>query len=495
MIADTTDVAYSSASELAARVRRREVSPVELVDACIQRIEARNPSLTAFVYYGYDEARQRAREAERAVMSGQELGPLHGVPTAMKDCFDHKPGWVTTYGGVRAFQNWVADSYCTYAERIERAGAILLGKTNSPAMGFRGTCDNYMFGPTRNPFDLSRNSGGSSGGSAAAVADGLVAIAEGTDGGGSIRIPASWCGVYGFKASFGRVPMVSRPNAFGTNTPFVFEGVITRTVEDAALGLSALAGYHSGDPFSLDQRIDLMGSLRRSVKGMRIAYSPNLDVFPVNPDVASCVANAVTVFEEAGAHVEEVRLNITRHQRELSDVWCRLIMALNLTALENFKRGGLDLVRDHAGDFPPEYLAWVEQGYRMSLLDFLKDQEIQSEIYDAIQGVLNTHDLLITPTLACTAVENTDDGNTKGPTHIQGEAVDSLIGWCLTYLVNYSGHPAASVPAGLTADGLPVGMQLIGRRYADDTVLGASAVFERIKPWQETYRRCAGRPL
>jgi amidase len=301
--------------------------------------------------------------------------------------------------------------------------------------------------------------------------------------------------VYGFKASFGRVPMVSRPNAFSTNTPFVFEGVLTRTVGDAALGLTALAGYDSRDPLSLDQPIDPMASLNRSVKGMRIAYSPNLDVFPVDPDVANCVANAVKAFEDAGASVEHVRLNITRPQRELSDVWCRLIMALNLTALEQFKRGGLDLLRDHAADFPPEYHAWVQHAYRMSLLDFLKDQEVQTEIYDAIQGVLNTYDLLITPTLACTAVDNTDDGNTKGPTQIQGEAIDPLIGWCLTYLVNFTGHPAASIPAGLTDRGLPVGMQIIGRRYADDAVLGASAVFERIKPWRQTYDRCAQRAV
>jgi len=289
--------------------------------------------------------------------------------------------------------------------------------------------------------------------------------------------------------------MTSRPNAFSTNTPFLFEGVLTRTVEDAALGLSALAGYHPSDPFSLDERIDPMGALRRSVKGLRIAYSPNMDVFPVDPDVASSVASAVKVFEQAGASVHQVRLNIKRPQHELSDVWCRLIMALNVTALENFKRGGLDLIRDHAADFPPEYLSWVEQGYRMTLLDFLNDQEVQTEVYDAIQGVLNTYDLLVSPTLACTAVDNTSDGNTKGPTHIQGEAVDSLIGWCLTYLVNYSGHPAASIPAGLTDAGLPVGMQIIGRRYADDTVLAASAVFERIKPWQQTYDRVAARPL
>src|SRR5205823_3575804 len=162
----------------------------------------------------------------------------------IKDLFDFKPGWPSTFGGIRALKDLKLDLSCIYAERMERAGAILLGKTNSPVMGFRGTCDNYLFGPSRNPFNVAKNTGGSSGGSAAAVADGLVPIAEGTDGGGSIRIPAAWCGVFGFKASFGRVPFVARPNAFGGDTPFLFEGTLSRTVEDAALGLTALTGYH-----------------------------------------------------------------------------------------------------------------------------------------------------------------------------------------------------------------------------------------------------------
>jgi amidase len=184
-------LAYATATELAARIRRRDLSPVEVVEAHVERIGERNPGLNAFVYEGFDDARRRAREAEEALTSGEEVGPLHGVPTAMKDLFDFKPGWPTTFGGVRAFEKFVPDFYCAWAERMERAGAIILGKTNSPVMGFRGTCDNYMFGPTRNPFDPSRNSGGSSGGSAAAVADGMLPLAEGTDGGGSVRIPAS----------------------------------------------------------------------------------------------------------------------------------------------------------------------------------------------------------------------------------------------------------------------------------------------------------------
>ena len=194
------ELAYMSAAEIAERVRRRNLSPVEVVDACIARIERRNPSLNAFVFQGFDDARREAKAAEAAVMSGAASGPLHGVPSAIKDLFDFKPGWPFTFGGVRAMKDCVAQWHCVFAERVEKAGAILLGKTNSPTMGLRGTCDNYLFGPTRNPFDVRKNTGGSSGGSAAAVADGLVPFAEGTDAGGSIRIPAAWCNVVGFKA-------------------------------------------------------------------------------------------------------------------------------------------------------------------------------------------------------------------------------------------------------------------------------------------------------
>src|SRR5215210_2900691 len=298
------ELARLTAAELAGRIRRRELSPVEVMEAAIGRIESDNERLNAFVYLDLEQARERAREAENAVASGAELGPLHGIPTAMKDLFDFKPGWPSTFGGVRALKEFVPDFYCAWAERMERAGAIIVGKTNSPVMGFRGTCDNPLFGPSRNPFDISRNTGGSSGGSAAAVADGLVPIAEGTDGGGSIRIPSSWCGVYGYQASFGRVPLIGRPNAFGGLNPFIYEGPIARTVEDAALAMTALAGADRRDPLSLPGEADFLGATRRSIAGMRIAFSPDLGVFPVDRRVADVVAGAVRAFEEAGAHVD-----------------------------------------------------------------------------------------------------------------------------------------------------------------------------------------------
>jgi amidase len=377
---------------------------------------------------------------------------------------------------------------------VEKAGAIILGKTNSPTMGLRGTCDNFLFGPTRNPFDVRKNAGGSSGGSAAAVADGLVPFAEGTDAGGSIRIPAAWCNLVGFKASFGRNPVVMRPNAFGGSMPFMGEGPISRTVEDAALALSVLAGYDAGDPFSFETNEDFVAATRRSIRGWKIAYSPDLDVFPVAPEVRAVVDKAVEVFAAAGATVEHVKLGLKRSQREFSDAWGRLIAPLNITGLEGMKAAGIDLLGEHRDDFRPEYLHWIDIGQKLSAMDVVRDQAIRTEVFDAIQGALAAHEILVSPTLACMPVDNRTDGNTMGPREVNGEEVDPLIGWCLTYFTNFSGHPSISVPAGLSG-GLPVGMQLIGRRNADADVLAAAAAFERLQPWRDHYRICAGRKL
>lgn len=487
------ELAYVGVAELAGRIRRRDLSPVEVVDAFIERIEERNPTVNAFIFKGFDDARAAAREAEQAVTSGKPLGALHGVPTAIKDLFDFKPGWPATYGGIRAFKDNTEAYHCMFAERVEQAGAIIMGKTNSPVMGFRGTCDNPLFGATRNPFDPTKNTGGSSGGGAAAVADGLVPFAEGTDGGGSIRIPASWCGLYGYKASFGRIPCIVRPNAFGNSMPFIFEGPLTRSVEDAAIALNALAGYDSRDPYAIDDPQDFTAALQQPVDGMRIAYSPDFGVYPVDRRVAAVVADAVKAFAEAGAHVEEVDIDVPYDQRELSDLWCRQIMLVNVGTLEAFKAGGTDLLGDHRDDLPPQYIRWAEEVYAQSIPDMLADYNMRTGVYDAIQGVLDTHDLLVTPTLAALPVDNAEEpGATVGPSEIEGVEVDELIGWCMTYFTNFSGHPSASVPAGM-ADGLPVGMQIIGRRYADADVLAASAAFERVRPWFATYNQCAGR--
>ncbi len=335
-----------------------------------------------------------------------------------------------------------------------------------------------------------RTQGDSSGGSAGAVAAGLLPLCEGTDGGGSIRIPSSWCGVYGYKPSFGRVPLVTRPNAFSGTEPFIFEGPITRTVEDAALAMTVLAGYDSRDPYSVDGSVDFISALRGSLAGKTIAYTRDYGIFPVDPRVVAVVDKAVAAFEEAGAHVEEVEIGLRRSQRELSDVWCRFIAPHQVAAIEGFKREGIDLLRDHRDDFPPELLHWDGIGRSLTVTQYLSDQEVRTEVFEALRAVLDRYDLLVSPTLACLAVDNATDGNTLGPAAIEGETIDRLIGWCMTYLINYTGHPAATVPAGLADNGLPVGMQIVGKRYADGDVIAASAEFERLRPWMDTYRRC-----
>lgn len=488
------DLATMGTVELARRLRKGELSATEVVQATAARIEERNPSLNALVHQAFDEAIDSAREADDALHRGESIGPLHGVPTALKDITGYKPGWPATWGGIRALKDNRPNLTGLFTERMERAGAIIVGQTNSPTMGFRGTCDNYLFGPTRNPFNLNRNSGGSSGGSAAAVADGLLTFAEATDGGGSIRIPASWCGAYGFKASVGRVPHIARPNAFSGLNPYIHLGSVTRSVADTALTMDVLAGSDPRDPLPAHDSVDFTAATKGSIRGLRIAYSSNFDVFPVDPRVETAVAKAVAAFEESGATVEAVNLGLTIPQQELSDLWCRLIMPNSLFDLDQFKADGLDLLKDHADDFPPEYRRWVEIGRQQTVTDFLRDQAKRTEVFDAVQRVFDRHDLLVTPTVACLPVENARDGNTVGPSEINDESVDPLLGWCLTYPINFTGHPAASIPAGL-ADGLPVGMQIIGRLGADANVIAASAEFERLRPWQDSYEICANRPI
>jgi Asp-tRNA(Asn)/Glu-tRNA(Gln) amidotransferase A subunit family amidase len=487
------ELAYMPATELADRIRRRDLSPIDVVDAFLKRIELRNKTLNAYVLVLHDEARHRAREAEKAVVAGAPLGPLHGIPIAIKDLFDFKAGVPNTFG-CKPFRNWTPTVSATYVTRLERAGAIVLGKTNTPEFGHRGITDNYLFGPTSTPFRIGKNAGGSSGGSAAAVADGLAPIAQGSDGGGSIRIPAAWCGVYGFKASFGRVAAVARPDAFMLAVPFAHAGPLARSVADAALMLGAMSGPDDRDPYSLPaDGADYMAATRRSVAGLRIAWSPDLGVFPIEPEVARVTSEAVRAFEVAGARVEEVRVGFKRSQEELCGAWMRQSAVRSAEAVDGFKRDGIDLLGSHRDQISPEFAANLELGWAQSAMDYRRDDVIRTEVLDALQDVFDRYDLLVCPTLAALPVDNATDGNTLGPAEIQGQRVDRLLGWCLTYPFNFTGHPAASIPAGLSADGLPVGLHIAGRRFADETVIAASAAFEQVRPWAATYPQGTGR--
>ncbi len=480
---ELSDLRWATAAQTARAIRAREISSREAVDAAIERIERYNERLNAFVYTAFDEARDRADEADRATVAGADLGPLHGVPTAIKDLFDFKPGWPATFGGIPALKDYTVPVSCVWAERVEAAGGIILGKTNSPVMGFRGTCDNPLFGPSRNPFDLDRNTGGSSGGGAGAVAVGLVPFAEGTDGGGSIRIPAAWCGLVGFKQSWGRMPCIMRPNAFAGVNPFVFEGVMSRTTQDAALVLSVLCGPDPADPFAADLPFTDLDAPARGIAGMRIAYSPDFGGFPVEDGVARVVDEAVAAMEQAGAVVERIDTRLPRDQFELGELWCRLIAPMNLETLVGFEASGIDLLGEYRDQLPEPYLRFVDEAARTTVLEYARHQQARTEVYDFVQSFLVDHDLLVTPTLACAPVRNAADrGQTMGPSEVAGVPVDPSIGWCLTYPLNFTGHPAASVPAGLS-DGLPVGLQIIGRHRADADVLAACGALESVRPW------------
>ena len=485
----TDDLETASATELAARIRAGELSPTDVVDACLSRIESRNEDTNAFVTVLDEDAMDRARAAEKAVQRGNSLGPLHGVPIAVKDLFDFKAGVRNTMGSV-PFGDFVPDESATYVDRLEAAGAIIVGKTNTPEFGHKGTTDNKLFGPTSTPFDTDRNAGGSSGGSAAAVADGLVPIAQGSDGGGSVRIPAAWCGVVGFKASYGRVAQAIRPDAFLSHTPFIHAGPITRTVEDAALMVSTMTGPHPRDPLSVpDDDPDYLGAVTRGISDLEIAYSTDFDVFPVDERVTDMCVDAVSGFEDAGATVDTVDIGIQQPHDELADLWIREIGLLYHSALEGFKDMGMDLLGDHRDELCPEFADLLENTRDISGIQVKRDDHRRTRVYDAIQDVFAEYDLLVTPTLAVPPVENDMDPDvqTVGPRTIAGESVDPLIGWCLTYPINFTGHPAASIPAGLTDDGLPVGLQVIGRRYDDEAVIAAGAALERTRPWRETY--------
>ncbi len=482
------EFAQWSASHTASQVKSKSVSPVEVTRAAIDRIEQINSRLNAVVFSDFEQALEQARSLEKKIMAGNEPGPLAGVPTLIKDLFSFKPGWPATLGGIRALRDYAPDFYSTFPERVEKSGSIVLGKTNSAAMGFCGVTDNKMFGPTRNPFDLRYNSGGSSGGAAAAVASGLVPVAEASDGGGSIRIPAAWCGLIGFQPSFGTIPAIMRPNAFGATAPFLYDGPLARTVEDIALTLSVLSGHDPRDPFSAAKAPDFKSALTRPIKGMRIGVTRDFGIFPVDTRIADRVQATARILEDAGAIVEPLDIHIPHTQKALSDLWCRMIASVSHGAILDLAKQVIDLWDQRQDELPAALKQWVNVASGMSLEDIQADQAMRTDVFDAFTRAFEKHDLILSPVTSCMPCRNGETGDTVGSKEIGGIPVDPRIGWAMTYLTNFTGHPAASVPAGVI-EGLPVGVQIIGKRHGDLSVLSACAALEKINPWAETYER------
>ncbi|MBL1078839.1 amidase [Nocardia sp. 2] len=483
-----TDLVLLPATELAQRIRARRVSPVEVVDAYLARIDAVNPALNAYVTVLADRARAAAKVAEREVSEGRVRGPLHGVPIAVKDLFDFLEGVPNTFG-VTEFAGYVPEETAPHVSRLEQLGAIILGKTNTPEFGHKATTDNRLYGPTSTPFAAGHNAGGSSGGSAAAVAAGMCALAQGSDGGGSVRIPAALCGVVGLKPSFGLLAGVVRPDAFFAFNPFMGNGPLARSVEDCALMLEAMAGFDARDPGSVPLPVkSFREAIFQPARGLRVAYLPTLGGFPVAADVAAVIDTAAHALESAGVVVEQPDFTLPASHTEVTDLWLRCTGSAMIGLIETFRDAGLDLRAVSWETLPPHLREATERATTFTTADTRRDQFLRTAIFDALAAIFDRYDAIITPTTGVAAVPNATDGWTVGPTTIDDEPVDPVLGWCLTHPFNYTGSPAISVPAGMTPAGFPVGLQIAAPRFRDDTVLTLAAAFERIRPWHGELR-------
>jgi len=437
----------------------------------LERIDQLNPKLNAYCTLTAEQARSAAREAETAIMRETELGPLHGVPFSLKDLTVTK-GIRTTFGS-KIFEHHIPTEDAILVERLRTAGGILLGKTNTPEYGCKGLTDNKIFGTTYNPWNLDRTPGGSSGGAAAAVAAGLGPLAEGSDLAGSIRMPASFCGVVGFKPSQGRIPRYPNINAWNSLTA---NGPLTRTVADAALMFQTMAGPDMRDPLSLpdtgeDFCTAVQGDLR--LTGLRVAWTPDLRLVPVDPVVQEICARATRLFVDLGCSVEEAS----------PDFSGALELFTILNASLRTAAGG-DYVEEWANQMDPILLRRVEQGRSLSLIDVGKAENARTTLYHRVRKFFENYDLLLLPTTA-TCPYSADGGL---PTEVAGRSISSPYELLLlTYAFNLTGQPAISVPAGWTDDGLPIGLQIVGRQRADALVLRAAAAFEAAAPW--THRR------
>jgi aspartyl-tRNA(Asn)/glutamyl-tRNA(Gln) amidotransferase subunit A len=468
-----TPLWYTPATELAAAIREKRLSPVELVEVILARIESLNPLLNAYCTVVGDRAMYAAKRAEAAVMRGDRLGLLHGVPVSIKDLVFTEG--IRTTGGSRIYRDYVPDEDEVVVERLKAAGAIILGKTNVPEFGYQGVTNNRLFGETLNPWNLDRTPGGSSGGAAAAVAAGLGPLAVGQDGGGSIRIPASFCGLFGLKPSFGRVPLYpscrkSELPGFSGWESLEHTGPITRTVRDAALMLDVMAGHDDRDRHSLPgESMSYLEDLRESIAGMRVAWSPDLGYAPLDPVVRTVTTRAVRTFADLGCQVEEADPGF----EDPSEAFATL-MLLN-TDMTRMR----ELANKWRDEMDPGLLGLLETS--RSLGECADAGFVRKDLYNKMSTFFGRFDLLLTPTLAVPPFEL----GVSQPKEVAGRALaPGSPAWTpFTFPLNMTGQPAATVPCGWTEDGLPIGLQIVGPILGDRVVLRAAAAFEAAAPW------------
>jgi amidase len=451
-----------SARELAALIRDRTVSPVEVLDAHLAAIEQINPKLNAIVTLAADQAREVARVAESAVMHSEPLGPLHGIPVAIKD-ITPTAGIRTTYGSPLYGENIPAED-AEVVRRLKAAGAIVIGKTNTPEFACGAFTHNAVFGATRNPWNPKLSPAGSSGGSAVAVATGMVPIAQATDFGGSIRVPASFCGIVGIRPTPGLVPSYPMPLAWD---PGQTNGPLARNAEDAALMLDAMVGFSRLSPISVSppwQSALAEVARRADAKGLRIAYAPDIAGIGVDAEVEALCRKAALQLRDAGATVEEIDFSAS-DGRAPHQVWRGLWMVgqqyQRLSELEQFGEALKGNVR---------------AGLKMKALDFAAAEQKRQEVFHRFRALFERFDALLTPA----APVKPFPVEKNFPERINGKKFENYIDWIApSFLVTLVSLPAASAPAGLTSDGLPVGVQIVAPRFEEPIILSLAGLIQR----------------
>jgi Asp-tRNA(Asn)/Glu-tRNA(Gln) amidotransferase A subunit family amidase len=468
--------------EMKEKIKNQEISSQEITEIIIERIEKINPIINAYCTPTFDIARDLAKKADSVVKRGEKLGILHGIPTSIKDNVDIKG--IRTTCGSKAFENYISTEDDISVKRLKKAGVVILGKTNMPAFGYKGVTDNLIFGETKNPWHLERTPGGSTGGGAAASASGLSPLTQGSDGGGSIRIPSSFCGLYGIKPTFGRIPQTSM-KIEGNMGTYVQKGPLVRYVKDAALMLDALVGADDIDRYSLPKpNYSFYDALEEKPKKLRIGYAidlGNLEI--IHSEVEKSVLEAVRKFEQLNWSVEKSNINLLSPGQTLRGNVSIEAQGLTWYTLWAYGIGYFlkPIIEQHGDILDQELVQLAQYGYQLTPENIYM-AEIQREIiYDNICKHFKEFDILITPTMACPAFEL----GISSPAKIEGKEV-SVGAWSpYTHPFNLSGHPAASIPCGWSSEGLPIGMQIIGKRFDEVSVLQASKAFEEIVPWQD----------
>ena len=463
------NLAFAPASELAALIADKQASPVELTRLYFDRIERLDSQLNSYLTLTQNEAMQAAKDAEDAVMRGDALGPLHGVPISIKD-LELTKGIRTTSGSL-PFKDRIPDEDSIVVERVKASGAIILGKTNTPEFGHRGTTENLLGEPCRNPWNTERTPGGSSGGAAAALAAGMCAIATGSDGGGSVRIPASFCGLYGIKPTQGRVPRYGGRAAPAIANQLSQSGPISRTVRDSAILLQALAGRDARDAGSLrDTPADYIAALDRDISGLRIGWSPDFGYAAVDSEVVDVCSKAAQIFGEMGCAPDESGFTLDSPQEAF-----RALFAVNTYASSGY------LLHERGDDLTGYFRANMEYAATLTAADYARAVGELDVVKARFDTFFEDYDLLLSPTMAVPAFEIE-----RHPAAIDGKEVDPFFGYLpFTYPINAIGHTAASIPCGFSSDGMPIGLHIVGRKGDEATVLAASAAFERAMPWAD----------